>query len=175
MVSYKQDVMTKMIQFLPISGRVTEISDFTTTAGHEDSGCTKFITVTDAQGGTVNFIVSPTTYVVDQALIQIGDWVTGYFDGNAPVPLIYPPQYHALVMVKINPPQHVKVDFFNSQLVSHDGQLKINLSPFTQLLLTNGQSFTGDPANRNWIVLYSVATKSIPAQTSPYRMILLCH
>ncbi|MDY7965746.1 hypothetical protein U0F29_32405, partial [Bacillus thuringiensis] len=60
------------------------------------------------------------------------------------------------------------------QLVSSDGRLKLNLSPNTQVILTNGQLFTGNLTNRNLIVLYSMATMSIPAQTTPYRIIILC-
>ena len=63
-------------------------------------------------------------------MVTVGDRVTGYYDGDAPTILIYPPQYQALVMVKENPYQNVKVDYFNSQLLSSDGQLQLNLSPF---------------------------------------------
>ncbi len=119
-------------------------------------------------------MVSPTTYFVDHVMVTVGDRVTGYYDGDAPTLLIYPPQYQALVMVKENPDQNVKVDYFNSRLVSSDGQLQLNLSPFTKVLLTNGQSFSRNPANRDLIVIYGPATKSIPAQTTPYRIIVLC-
>ncbi len=123
---------------------------------------------------SVNFVVSPTTYFVDHVMVTVGDRVTGYYDGNAPIPFIFPPQYRALVMVKDNQNQNVKVDYFNEQLVSSDGQLRLNISPFTQILLTNGQSFTRNPANRNLIVIYGPTTRSIPAQTTPYKIIVWC-
>mgnify|MGYP003562106654 FL=1 len=132
------------------------------------------MSVDNGMGGSVNFVVSPSTYFVDQEMVAIGDQVSGYYDGNAPVPLIYPPQYRALVMVKDSPYQNVKVDYFDSQLVSSDGQLKLNLSPFTPILLTNGQAFTRNPTNRNLIVIYGPTTRSIPAQTTPYRIIVWC-
>ncbi|PLR65594.1 MULTISPECIES: hypothetical protein [Bacillaceae] len=161
-----------MTNFYSFQGIVTRISDFNT--GQNGDGCYKLISVENEIGASVNFVVSPATYFVDQAMVAAGNRVTGYYDGNAPVPLIYPPQYQALVMVKESPNQNVKVDYFNSQLVSSDGQLQVNLSPYTQLLLTNGQSFTRNPANRDLIVIYGPATKSIPAQTTPYRIIVLC-
>lgn len=161
-----------MTNFYSFQGIVTRISDFNT--GQNSDGCYKLISVENEIGASVNFVVSPATYFVDQAMVAAGNRVTGYYDGNAPVPLIYPPQYQALVMVKESPNQNVKVDYFNSQLVSSDGQLQVNLSPYTQLLLTNGQSFTRNPANRDLIVIYGPATKSIPAQTTPYRIIVLC-
>lgn len=162
-----------MIHFLSFSGRVTDISPFPITAD-DQSYCYQLLSVTNDQGETVRFVSSPSTYYVDGARIEIGDWITGYYDGNAPVPLIYPPQYRALVIAKASPLQNVAVSWFDDQLVSSDGQLKLNLSPVTQLRLMNGQTFIGNPANRALIALYGAATKSIPAQTTPYRIIVLC-
>jgi hypothetical protein len=140
----------------------------------EGDGCRKLISVENGMGTIVNFEILPTTYFVDHVMVAVGDRVTGYYDGNAPTLLIYPPQYQALVMVKKSPYQNVKVDYFNSQLESSDGRLRLNVSPYTQIVLTNGQSFTRNPANRDLIVIYGPTTKSIPAQTTPYRIIVLC-
>lgn len=163
-----------MIHFYSFQGTVTMISDFITGQYGEGEGCYKLISVENGLGGIVNFVVSPTTYFVDHAMVAIGDRVTGYYDGNAPVPFIYPPQYQALVMVKYSSFQNVKVDNFNSQMVSSDGQLQLIISPYTQVLLTNGQPFSRTPVNRDLIVMYGPSTKSIPAQTVPYRIIVLC-
>lgn len=163
-----------MTNFYSFHGTVTMISDFITGQNGEGEGCNKVISVENELGALVNFVVSPTTYFVDHATVAVGDRLTGYYDGNAPVPLIYPPQYRALVMVKDSPYQNVKVDYFNSQLESSDGRLRLNISPYTQIVLTNGQPFSRNPANRDLIVIYGPATKSIPAQTTPYRIIVLC-
>ena len=77
-------------------------------------------------------------------------------------------------MVKEATYRNVKVDYFHNQLVSSDGQLQLNLSPYTPILLTNGQPFSSIPANRDLIVIYGPSTMSIPAQTTPYRVIVLC-
>ncbi|MBS8266515.1 hypothetical protein DYI25_19010 [Mesobacillus boroniphilus] len=163
-----------MVKFLPFSGTVTMINDFSVSPNSESEGCYKVMSLVDGSGRQVNFIVEPKTYFLDHAMVAVGDRVTGYYDADAPVPMIYPPQYRALVMVKETPSQNAKVDFFNSQLVSSDGMLKLNLSPGTQILLENGQRFTKSPANRNLIVVYGPSTFSIPAQTTPYRIIVLC-
>ncbi|MFT8927720.1 MAG: hypothetical protein ABF969_00145 [Sporolactobacillus sp.] len=162
-----------MISFFSFSGRVTDISPFPITAD-DQSSCYQLLSVTNDQAETVRFVSSPSTYYVDGALIEIGDWITGYYDGNAPAPLIYPPQYRALVIAKASPLQNVAVSWFDDQLVSSDGQLKLNLSPVTQMRLVNSQAFTGNPGNHALIALYGAATKSIPAQTTPYRIIILC-
>ena len=163
-----------MINFYSFQGTVTMISDFITGQNGEREGCYKLISVDNGLGASVNFVVSPPTYFVDHVMVAIGDHVTGYYDGNAPVPFIYPPQYQALVMVKNSSFQNVKVDHFNSHMVSSDGQLQLTISPNTQIVLTNGQPFSRNPVNRDLIVIYGPATRSIPAQTMPYRIIVLC-
>lgn len=150
------------------------ISDFMITPNDENQGCYKLVSVENESGNMVNFVVSPTTYFVDHVMVAVGDWVTGYYDGNAAVPFIYPPQYRAIVMVKESPYQNVQVSYFNRNLVSSNGQLKLNMAPITSKLLTNGQAFSKNPANRNLIVIYGPVTKSIPAQTTPYKIIVLC-
>lgn len=132
------------------------------------------MSVKDKNGNTVNFMVSPDTYFIDQKIVSACDYVTGYYDGDAPTILIYPPQYPALVVFKCNPNQNVKVDYFDSQLTSSDGELKLNISPNTQIILKNGQPFCGDPADRNLIVFYGATTMSIPAQTTPRKIIVWC-
>jgi hypothetical protein len=161
------------INFMAFRGVVTDIEDFMMGDPNE-AGCDKLISVTDESGSIVRFVVSPDTYVVGQEMIIEGDLVTGYYDGDAPVILIYPPQYPAIVMVKENPHRHVKVDFFDSDLISSDGQLMLTLTPSVPIVLTNGQAFSGIPANRNLIIIYGPTTKSIPAQTVPYQVIVLC-
>lgn len=162
-----------MINFIPFQGTVTMITDLSGQNG-DGAGCSKLFTVENNMGAIVNFVVTPATYFIDHEAVMAGDVVTGYYDGNAPVILIYPPQYPAIVMVKENSNRNVKVDFFDRQLISKDGQLQLMISPYTQIHLANGQPFTGTIANRNLIVLYGASTKSLPAQTTPFRIIVWC-
>ncbi|MEG0384680.1 hypothetical protein [Solibacillus cecembensis] len=162
-----------MTNFHSFHGTITEITDFN--AGQSGKkGCYKLFTVRNSMGVIVNFVISPSTYFVDHETLVVGDRVTGYYDANAPTVMIYPPQYQALVMVKDNPNQNIKVDFFNNQLQSSDGQLQLNISTNTHIILTNGQFFSGHPGNRDLVVYYGPTTRSIPAQTTPYRIIVLC-
>lgn len=163
-----------MVNFKSFRGVITQISDFPVGQNGDRDGCYKMMSVDDGVGGVVNFVISPSTYFVNQEVVTAGEWVTGYYDGDAPVPMIYPPQYRALIVVKENNFQNVKVDFFNQQLVSSDGQLQLNLSPSIVMSLKNGQPFTKSPANRNLIVMYGPTTRSIPAQTTPYEIIVWC-
>ncbi|MDF2942220.1 MAG: hypothetical protein K0S01_1078 [Herbinix sp.] len=162
-----------MANFQSYYGMITMISDFWT-GNEQTTGCYKFMSVENTNGGVVNFVVRPDTYFVDHIMMTEGDMVIGFYDANLPVPLIYPPQYQAIVMAKTSQQQNVKVDYFNSELLSNDGTLKLNISPTTLILLENGQHFTGNPANRNLIVVYGATTRSIPAQTTPYQIIVMC-
>ena len=163
-----------MTNFLSFTGRVTRIDDFPVTQNDPRSGCYKLFSLTDRDGSVVNFVVEPTTYFVEQTKVKVGDILTGFYDADAPVPLIYPPQYRAIVMAKVTEDYFVKVSFFNNQLVSSDGDLKLNLSRQTDIVLENGQAFSGNPANRDLVVIYGATTRSIPAQTTPYGIVVLC-
>ncbi|QWH01665.1 Uncharacterized protein BWINRA5_03659 [Bacillus mycoides] len=162
-----------MKKFQSFDGTITMINDFVTGL-NEEIGCNKLMSVDNGYGNLINFVVKPNTYFIDYATVVVGDKVTGFYDANAPAPLIFPPQFQAIVMAKYTPHQSVKVDYFNEQLESSDGKLKLNISPSTQILLTNGQFFTGNLVNRNLIAIYSFTTMSIPAQTTPYKIIVLC-
>ncbi|WP_331681756.1 hypothetical protein [Romboutsia sp.] len=140
----------------------------------EEEGCYKLMSVVNRYGSIVNFLVTPDTYFVDHVMVAVGDKVTGFYDANAAVPLILPPQFQAIVMARDNQYKNVKVDYFDSELVSSDGNLKLIITPSTQVVLENYQPFTKTPENRNLIVVYGASTKSIPAQTVPYKVIVIC-
>lgn len=159
--------------FQSFTGVITMIEDYWT-GDQKSAGCIKLISVDNKAGGLVNFVVMPTTYFVDHVMVKSGDTVTGFYDANAPVIYIFPPQFQAIVMTKADRKQNVKVDYFNSQLVSSDGTLKLNMATSTKIILENGQRFTGDPANRDLIVIYGATTRSIPAQTTPDQVIVMC-
>lgn len=161
-------------KFAAFSGTVARIEDFYTGQDDASAGCYKLMSLETMDMGPINFIISPETYFVNHELIEVGDKVTGFYDANAPVPLIYPPQYRAIVMAKNTGSENVTVDYFNNELISSDGNLKLNIGPNTEIILTNDQIFNRYPGNRNLIVVYGPTTFSIPAQTTPYQIIVLC-
>lgn len=163
-----------MKKFLSFKGVITTIIDLYIGGTDSRTGCYKLMSVENEYGTLVNFVVAPTTYFVDHITVVPGDIVTAFYDANAPVPLIFPPQYNAIVMTEDTPYQNVKVDYFNNQLVSSDNTLKLNIAPSTQIILENDQIFTQNPSNRYLIVVYGPTTKSIPAQTVPYKIIVMC-
>lgn len=162
-----------MTQYNSYSGTILTIEDILMDR-RDTLGCNKIFTIEDSEKNIITFHVSPSTYFIDNITAKEGDYVTGFYDNNAPVPLIYPPRFQALIMAVGMENINVKVDFFNRNLVSSDGMLRLNISPNTQITLENGQSFFQNPANHTLIVLYGPTTRSIPAMTTPYEIIVIC-
>lgn len=152
--------------FLSITGVITSISNQT------EDGCSQRFQLKSEDGNITNFIVTPQTYFINHQKAAIGMTMTAFYDSNLPVPLIYPPQYNAVAGNLTN--KNVKISQFNQNLVSQDGSLRINISPQTMVILPNGQEFRGNIRNRTLIVVYGASTRSIPAQTTPEQVIVIC-
>lgn len=165
-----------MAAFESISGIVTAIDTFWTDA-QEPSGCVKIMSIQTRDGDTINFIVEPSTYFVNGAVIRIGDIISGFYDPNVPVPMIFPPQYRALVISRYSRAQNVVVDYFNQNLISSDDAFQLSIANSTRLSLTNRQPFTGRLENRNLVVIFgnfSQYMPSMPKRITPWHVIVLC-
>lgn len=163
-----------MSQFIPVTGMVTSISTMPGTTD-DRSGCTlMFALLLTGTRNTVNFVVSSDTYVLDQATIRRGDTVTAFYDAMAPVPLIYPPQYRAVLLLKNTGSQFAAFDYFDQNLTNSDQTLRLIPSSTTAIHLSNGQTFLGSLGNQYLLALYTATTRSIPAQTTPSRIIVFC-
>jgi hypothetical protein len=60
--------------------------------------------------------------------------------------------------------------------VNTDATLKLNLMEKggTEVVMANGQIYYGTPANHYLLVLYSTTTRSIPAMTTPEKIVVFC-
>lgn len=124
--------------------------------------------------GITNMMISPDTYVVNQIRLRPGMTVTAFYDGNAPAPLIFPPQFQTSIISRQGPNETVTVDFFDNRLTAADNSLRLNPSRFTEISTQNGQIYPCPIRNQTLIVFYSATTRSIPPQTTPRRIIVLC-
>ena len=157
----------KVSYFNSFTGKVVEIRDF------EGKKGSKFLSIENEEGMPANIIVSDETYILDNDEITVGSTITGYYKANAPMILIYPPQYKAEVIVVGEKEDNIKIDLFDKNLVSADNFLKLNISEDTEIINYDGQDFEGELFNRKLIVLYGPSTRSIPAQTNPTKVIVL--
>lgn len=159
--------------FLSVTGTIVDMEPMRT-GGLRSGGCMIFTTVEDADGNTVNFIISPSTYIVDFETLSVGMKCMFYYNGDAPAPLIYPPQYNAVAVAQEIPGRMVDVSFYNTSLLNQEQTLQLNIDGAVDVRTTNNQFFQGNPANHNLVVIYSASTRSIPAQTTPQTVVVLC-
>ena len=149
----------------PVVGVITNIST------QEGDCCTQVIALS-VEGQPVNMILSDDTFVVDTMRLMPGMRVAAFYDNTLPVPLIYPPQYQAVLIAVVRPEEDVNLSWFDETLTASDQSL--NLYQSTVLSTLNGQPYFCFPANHFLLVYYAATTKSIPPQTAPNRVIVLC-
>ena len=136
--------------------------------------CSRMFTLQDSDENITDFVITPETYVIGGNQSRNGKTVTAYYDMSAPAPTIYPPRLNAEIIVVEQRGIQVKVDWFGRDMVSSDRTLKINPSVETVIMTQNGLPYEGSLARKNLIVFYSMSTRSIPAQTTPEEIIVLC-
>jgi hypothetical protein len=118
---------------------------------------------------TVNFVVDQGTLLLPDVELELGMPITGFYESNLPVILIYPPQHHARVLVNwlalsdsFSDVGSYVVDRFDADLKAfyHPLQLVINVdeddAPETEIIFEDGLPFEGDLSeleNRALVVL----------------------
>lgn len=142
--------------------------------GGEIRGCDLFFALEDDNGNLATFLVTKDTYVVDGITLKEGMKAAFWYRTDAPVPLIYPPRYRAVAAATQGNERMVDVSFYDAALVNAEHNLMLNLDKSTLLRTVNHQLFLGNPANHNLVVTYTTSTRSIPAQTTPLQVVVLC-
>ena len=122
----------------------------------------------------VNVVVSGDTTVIDNVRLRPGIRIAAFYDTNLPTPAVYPPQYRAELITTLRRGQQVLLDYFDDELTSADGSLKLNIGPMTNVMTLNGQQYTCSPENTELLVYYTASTFSMPAQTTPQKVIVMC-
>lgn len=107
--------------------------------------------------------------------IKIDDNVVAVYKENSPMALSLPPICSACeFLIIVDKEDSVKVDSFTDEFVSADGELKLNLDD--ESLIINAENEKQQPdavKDKQAVVLYTVTTKSIPAQTSPSLVVVI--
>lgn len=155
------------ICYKAFTGVVKEIKD------RENNEGSKMIFTESEDGAPAYVIIGHDTYILETAEIKIGDTISAYYDVRKPMIMIYPPQYAAEVVVVESPDRNVKFDIFDENLTSSDNQLKLNISDETEIVFYDGTPYEGELAGKRLVVIYTTSTKSIPAQTTPEKVIVL--
>lgn len=160
-------------RFGMVRGTIVDIMP-TRQGGRRADGCILFVTLETEEGDTVNIILSPATYVVDFETLSVGMNVSFWYLADAPMILIYPPQYNAAVAARNRNDRMVDVSRYGRELVNQERTLQLKLDRSVDIRTTNNQYFQGSPAEHDLVVIYETSTRSIPAQTTPKRIVVLC-
>ncbi|ADC50055.1 hypothetical protein BpOF4_10000 [Alkalihalophilus pseudofirmus OF4] len=138
-----------------------------------------YYSINEGQDETSYLVVSSNTAVFENtgnvSELEVGDKISAYTYANKPMPLIYPPQYSPeVVIVETDAMRSAVVGTFNDELMDETLSLKLNVSEETELSsLTEKDVGIENLAGQDLLVFYSITTKSIPAQTTPERIIVL--
>ena len=118
------------------------------------------------------FVISENTYMVDKDL-KVGDKVEGFYDSTRPMIAIYPPQYTIEVLKKQTNEENTFVGVFNKDYVDTNNSLKLNIDKSVQIVDLDNKTYRGSLTDKKLAVFYTVSTRSIPAQTTPIKIVLL--
>src|SRR5699024_10038882 len=123
--------------------------------------------------------VNEETLIYDNAgkktKLKIGDSVSAYTDSNKPMILIFPPQYtHDVVIVEKDEESTAVVGIFDDELVDPYLKLQLNVDDSSDISSASVDPVKVDELKGNdLLVFYKVTTRSMPAQTSPEKVVLL--
>lgn len=161
---------------------VTEVTDnsIATTINTEDA---------ENLENTINYTIIDKTIVLGFAKgdvksvkdIKKGDKITVYTDAYSPAPLIMPPQYQADVIVVEDAAatlSNIDIDTYikgeNEMLVNAANTLALNIGDETEIVDREGNKVDAkDLDKKDLAVIYGASTRSIPAQTTPNKVIVL--
>lgn len=152
--------------YVPVIGTILNIV--------RGSNCCSHLISLRTNDGIVNFIVDPQTKVIDDRQLRVGMRVAAFYDSSLPVPLIFPPQYRAQLVTALGRNEQIMLNFFDRNLTAEDNSLQLNIAGNTMTRTANGQEYRCNLANQTLLVYYTMTTRSIPPQTTPSRVIVLC-
>ncbi|HIW32136.1 MAG TPA: copper amine oxidase N-terminal domain-containing protein [Candidatus Paenibacillus intestinavium] len=115
--------------------------------------------------------VSDLTFVDEK--FEVGAEIIAFYNANAPMIMIYPPRYNVSAVALVKEDRQIMVDRFDSTLKNSTGNLVLNIGKDTKVLTADGKSYEGSLQDKNLFIEYTITTKSIPAQTTPVRVVVL--
>jgi len=150
--------------YISLTGKVTGI--------HTAQNGLKHLIMAGEGDSEFHFVITNDTYIAEDAKLEIGAELTGFYEADAMMIMIYPPQYAVKAITGKNE-GFVKADLFDDELVSRDKTLKLNVDENTQIIDADGGKFEGRIKGRKLLVYYSQSTKSIPAIATPSKIVVL--
>lgn len=159
-------------RFGQVRGTIVDIGS-TMQGNRRANGSVLFLTIEKEDGEIVHVILSPATYVVDFKTLSAGMDCTFWYFADAPMLLIYPPQYNAAVAAENRNDRMIDVSRYGRNMTNQEKTLQLKLDGSVDIRTTNNQYFQGSPEGHDLVVLYETSTRSIPAQTTPKEIVVL--
>ncbi len=100
--------------------------------------------------------------------------VAAFYDSSLAVPMIFPLQYQAQMITVLERNEQIALDYFNGALLAQDNSLQLNIAEETRIETLNGQRFSCCIGGRTLLVYYTATTRSIPPQTTPGKIVVMC-
>ena len=171
-ISGIEDSTTNYMKFKGIIQEIEKDGRETRLTLESDKGLIMILRINDS---TLQFN-SGTTKQLKQANLKKGATVEAYYDKNKPMIMIYPATITPEIVILKDENIHgeVKIAKFDKKFISLDNELKLNIAKDTILLNQQGKKIKEiDLHDKELAIFYSATTKSIPAQTTPTKIIAL--
>lgn len=135
----------------------------------------------------VNYTIVDDTLFFDQAGnrlaledVKEGSLLDVYTGAYTPAPMIMPPQYQANIIIVLDPDAEEAgftcADTFimvEDMLTGAGNTLALNLTENVEIVGREGEPTQEDLENKDLLVFYGASTRSIPAQTTPTKIVVL--
>lgn len=135
----------------------------------------------------VNYTIVDDTLFFDQAGnrlaledVKEGSLLDVYTGAYTPAPMIMPPQYQANIIIVLDPDAEEAgftcADTFimvEDMLTGAGNTLALNLTEDVEIVGREGEPTQEDLENKDLLVFYGASTRSIPAQTTPTKIVVL--
>lgn len=171
----EQEEVQNTTNYMKATGVIQEIEKETDgirlTIENED----KMITILRINDESLLFN-SATTNQLKLADLKKGAIVEAYYDKNKPMILIYPATVTPEIVIVKDEKDFgsVKISQFDTNFLSLDGELKLNMGEETPLFNQQGEAIElKDLQGKELVVFYSITTMSLPPQTPPTKVIAL--
>ena len=167
----KEGPPAELVDYLSFTGTITEVREdavLVNEAGEKENAMVFGI------AGNTLLLDESRRDSLDADELEVGQEITAYYRADAPMALSYPAFMNPDVLIRRSPEDlgFIHVAAFDNTLTSSDGRLKIVLGAGMTLLDRNGKPVTS-LTNKSLVVFYANSTRSIPAQTTPEKIIVL--
>jgi hypothetical protein len=111
-------------------------------------------------------VIDSNTISLGAGGFNTGDKIIAVYDGMKAHPMVYPGQYEAIIIAPADSGTNYKLDYFNSDLMSSDNTLKLNVNDMSSIFNLKNEK-VADIKNKQLFVEYNIFTKNEQVQATP--------